>query len=60
MKLATTDTQLHELQTIEDGARASSSHVKVPREALKNLLLDHFTLNSAVLRKTGALPETTD
>lgn len=59
MKLETTDKQLHDLQQLEEGARASSTTVKVPRETLRALLNDHYTLNSAVLRKTGALSETT-
>ena len=58
MKLLTTDRQLHELEQIEDKARAGSEMVRVPREALRNLLRDHITLNSAVAQRTGELPKT--
>jgi hypothetical protein len=58
MKLETTNNELHTLEQIEDGARASSTTVKVPREALRHLLRDHYTLNTEVLRKHGQLPET--
>jgi hypothetical protein len=58
MKLATTDRQLHELEQIEDKARAGSEMVRVPRDALRNLLRDHITLNGVVAQRCGALPET--
>lgn len=59
MKLATTDAQLHALDTALDAVRESSTAVKVDKQALKNLLADHFALNKAVREKHGALPETT-
>jgi hypothetical protein len=59
VKLLTTDTQLHALEQIEDKAREGTDMVRVPRDALRNLLRDHIALNSEVLRKHGALPETT-
>lgn len=58
MRLRTTDRQLHELEQIEDKARAGSEMVRVPREALRNLLRDHIALNTAVSQRTGELPET--
>lgn len=44
MILLTTDSQLHKLAEIEDVARDGTEHVRVPREALRNLLRDHYTL----------------
>lgn len=58
MKLRTTDTQLHDLKTTLDGVRDSSTTVKVDKEALRNLLNDHYELNLAYMRKHGVLPET--
>lgn len=58
MKLRTTDTQHQRLWEIVIGAHESSDTVRVSKEALRNLLEDHLTLNGAVLKKTGALPET--
>lgn len=58
MKLATTDRQLAVLAELDDTARDNSATLKVPREALRNLLRDHYEMNSALLRKNGALPET--
>lgn len=58
MKVHTTDTQLHTLEQAEGKTREGTDMVRVPREALRNLLLDHVTLNTEVLRKHGALPET--
>lgn len=58
MKLSTTDTQLHALEQAEAKARDGTGTVKVPREALRNLLRDHIALNGEVMRKHGALPDT--
>lgn len=58
MKLQTTDAQLHALEQAEDKARDGTEFVKVPREALRNLLRDHIALNTEVGRKHGQLPET--
>lgn len=46
--ILTTDTMLHKLAAIDDGAREGSGTVKVPREALRNLLRDHYTLFTAL------------
>lgn len=59
LRLLTTDAQLHALEQAEDKTRDGTEYVRVPREALRNLLRDHVSLNSEVLRKHGALPETT-
>lgn len=58
MILKTTDTQFHGLETAVETARANSATVRVAREALRNLIADHYTLNLAVKRKHGELPET--
>jgi hypothetical protein len=42
--IQTTDTELQALAKAEDSARDGTTHVKVPREALRNLLRDHYTL----------------
>lgn len=47
--LLTTDSQLHALADAEDRTRDSSSTVKVDRQALRNLLRDHYTLYTAAL-----------
>lgn len=52
IELLTTDTQLHKLATIEDGAREGTEIVKVPRDALRNLLRDHYTLYAAATGPT--------
>lgn len=54
--LQTTNSELHQLEQLEDGAR--STHVRVPREALRHLLLDHIALNTECQRRHGKLPET--
>lgn len=59
MKLQTTDAQLHALETALNAVRTTSATVKVDKTALRALLLDHYALNSEVLRKHGSLPETT-
>jgi len=58
MTLATTNTQLHELETALDGTRAGSTTVRVDKEALRALIADHYALNLAVARKCGELPKT--
>jgi len=52
--IATTDTDLHQLQRLVNDARPSSTTVKVPKEALRRLLLDHHTLYTT-LRERGRL-----
>lgn len=47
LELLTTDAQLKTLADIEDAARTGSTTVKVPREALRHLLRDHYTLYGA-------------
>lgn len=47
LHLDTTDTELHGLQVAVDKTRASSQTVTVPKEALRHLLADHFTLYQA-------------
>lgn len=59
MILKTTDAQLHDIETAAQNTRKGSETVRVNKQALLNLLADHFTLNLAVKRKHGALPETT-
>lgn len=49
--LATTDTELHGIDTALDNVRASSSTVKVDKEALRHLLADHFTLQQEARRR---------
>lgn len=46
--IATTDSQLHELERIVTIARDGTANVSVPKEALRRLLLDHYTLNQAL------------
>lgn len=59
MRLQTTDTQLHALDTALDAVRESSTTVKVDKAALRALLDDHYALNLEVLRRHGERPETT-
>lgn len=47
--LQTTDSQLSELAEIDDKARDGTETLKVPREALRNLLRDHYTLYTIAL-----------
>lgn len=47
LTIKTTDTQLHDLDAIQNGARKGSDSVRVPIEALRNLLADHYTLYAA-------------
>jgi hypothetical protein len=49
--LLTTDTQLHTLAEIDDKAREGTEFIKVPREALRALLRDHYTLYTAALKQ---------
>jgi hypothetical protein len=56
MKIATTDTDLHELEKITDGAREGSVFVKAPKVALSRILRDHFDL-LAQARKAGVVIE---
>lgn len=59
MRLQTTDTQLHALDTALDAVRESSTTVKVDKSALRALLADHYALNLEVFRRLADLPETT-
>lgn len=58
MILKTTDAQLYDLDAVAQNARENSTTVRVDREALLNLLADHYALNLEVKRKHGELPET--
>lgn len=51
LELKTTDTELHNLWQNIHSTRESSSTVRVDKEALRHLLVDHHTLYSAA---TGA------
>lgn len=44
MKLKTTDTQVLALQDVVNEARESSETVRVSKDALRNLLLDHHEM----------------
>lgn len=55
-RLLTTDRELHDLEGIVEHSRGAV--VKVHKEALRHLLHDHVTLNTELMRKHGALPET--
>jgi hypothetical protein len=48
MTILTTDSQLHELATIDDAARDSTEYVRVPRVALRNIVRDHTTMWTAL------------
>src|SRR6185312_9774402 len=60
MKLRTSDTQHHQLWKLVTDAHEGTDKVRVDKAALKALLQDHIALNQEVLRKHGALPETTN
>ena len=47
-RIATTDTDLHDLHHLVDVARQGTKTISVPKEALRRLLLDHHTLYQAL------------
>jgi len=59
MKLKTSDQQHAALWDVVTNAHDTTDKVRVDKAALKALLQDHLALNQEVLRKRGALPETT-
>jgi hypothetical protein len=58
-KLKTTDTQFTHLYEVLDTSRKNSETVKVNREALSNLLIDHSELQTKVNRN-GQLTNSPD
>lgn len=57
MRLETTDSQLHELASLDDGAREGTEFLRVPRAALRALLRDHYTLFTHATHRRGHVPE---
>lgn len=59
MKLHTNDTQLNGLQHAVNEAREGSESIRVNKEALRRLLLDHHAMNGALSRRreTPLTPE---
>lgn len=47
LDLLATDTDLHEMWSVVNGARAGSDTVRIGKEALRRLLVDHATLFGA-------------
>lgn len=47
-RIATTDTDPHDLQHSVNAARDGTKSISVPKEALRRLLLDHHTLYQAL------------
>ena len=56
MKLYTDDEQFDTLHTAVDKARKNVKEVKVPRQALLNLLMDHANMYGR-LKQTGEMDE---
>ena len=51
INLQTTDTQLNALQHSVNEAREGTETIRVSREALRRLLLDHYAMNGALTRR---------
>jgi hypothetical protein len=47
-QIAIIDTDLHDLQRLIHVAREGTKSISVPKEALRRLLLDHYTLYQAL------------
>jgi len=56
MKLYTDDEQFDTLHAAVDKARKNAKEVKVPRQALLNLLMDHANMYGR-LKQTGEMDE---
>lgn len=46
--IQTSDSELHALAKADDVAREDTEFVRVPRQALRNLLRDHYSLLTAL------------